>query len=213
MKRFMEVGACAWSDWGETLLRSGKWEGVFVEPHPESFSQLVERIIADKLIDDSNVKFVLAAVSDSHKISEFGGCRENFRWVSNCYSLREAVKYQSSYIMDRRGDFEFFVSTVKFDDLLAWYGEPIHELRMDIEGSEYSVLWSSEFPVRPFELIIEYHSDEYVSNRGKEDKINERLESFGYQRLGFEVDSWRYVRKDKLNEQHQYGNQGELPEQ
>lgn len=155
----------------------GHWHGYLVEAHPENFSQLVEKTIADKHFRPflHRLTFINAAISaeTSHFTTmglETGPLKGLF---VNRFALKEAVPFHAG-VVENTVDFGIF--TVSLQTLLDAIGqEQIDILRMDVEGAEVPIFKTYPFHIKPCLLSVECHSET------GETLVRHILEKQGYQ--------------------------------
>lgn len=142
------------------LSETGNWHGYLVEAHPNNFSSLVEKTVADEKLRPflHRLTFINAAISDTSHFTTMGIETGMLKGLFiNRFSLSEARPFHASAV-DNTVSFGTF--TVSLETLLSAIGhEHIALLRLDVEGAEVPILESYSFGVKPCLLSVEYHSN------------------------------------------------------
>lgn len=157
------------------LSEEGNWHGYLVEAHPNNFSALVEKTVADKTLRPflHRLTFINASISGTSQLTTMGLETGVFKGLFvNRYTLRESRPFHPSAV-DNTVDFGLF--TVSLETLLSAIGhEHIDLLRLDVEGAEVSILETYPFHLKPHFLSIEYHS------KAGKTFVRDILEEHGY---------------------------------
>ena len=134
-----------------------QWDGYFVEPVPK----YSDRLMSQEYMQFPNAHFIQGAV---HGVSEFR------KIVTYTSKIEEWSTPMASVVSDTYGyhDFkqlsEFILKTFTLDELLSYVGVVPTLLRMDVEGSEISILenysWK-HFP-RFWQIDIHGHTPEPI---------------------------------------------------
>lgn len=128
------------------------------EPHPDHVRQTSHNIAVNGLENRVNL----------HAVAAGNRSRQMF--------LRDAEN--QSTLMSREGPGHFEVPVV--DWLAAAAGEPIDFLKMDIEGSEYEILFDARFADLDISnLVIEWHGTPEYPEGDKD--VSELMQRLGYQ--------------------------------
>lgn len=185
---FVEIGAFDGYNYSNTCgLADLGWNGIFVEPHPNSFALLQERYK-----DYENIKCFQNAIGNLETVDFF---------LSNAISTASKEQYELYKIHNWANGKEnsIKVQKIPFDDFLVaiGYSYSIDVLSIDVEGSELEVL--NTFTIdkwNPKMAIVEAHQNHPLESFGRNaDEINDYFTSKGYNIIYSDVINNIYVKE------------------
>lgn len=162
--RFLDIGAHNGVDLSNTrALYDLGWSGVFVEPSPVIFSQLL-----DNYPTTDRIKLLNCAVDVESKISIF--LENNGGYVATL--SREHQKMCSEFYGSCfRG---MYLNTVTFNELLDSFGTDFDFISLDVEGMDFELLRSMDFSRLAATKML------CVEQKNSESGMEEYLSKFGF---------------------------------
>ena len=147
--------------WYRNSDDSSEWFGIFVEASPWNVVRLLE-VLDDRKCPIDSYKLLLAGVLDG-SLQEF-------------YTQRDVCHSGTFHKGKRKKDLSYI--TVTLDSIISGFSlTRLDLIRLDIEGSEFTVLSNYSWDLVPKRIIVETH-DKKVE--GVHDKVMELLSTRGY---------------------------------